>query len=84
VLTHHAPTVEGTNNPKYNGGSTNSAFATEMSAQAEIWVPPVIVWAFGHPHWSYDFEWHGVRPVSKQRGYKKGGSGFDPAKVLQL
>jgi len=56
MLTHHVPTVEGTNNPKYNGGSTNSAFATEMSAQAEIWVPPVIGWAFGHPHWSYDFE----------------------------
>jgi hypothetical protein len=27
IFTHHAPTVEGTGDPKYIGGPTNSAFA---------------------------------------------------------
>ncbi|KAK0235992.1 Ser/Thr protein phosphatase superfamily protein [Armillaria nabsnona] len=31
VLTHHAPTIEGTGDPKYIGGPTNSAFATELT-----------------------------------------------------
>ncbi|KAH9928347.1 uncharacterized protein B0H18DRAFT_1118030 [Fomitopsis serialis] len=83
VFTHHAPTIEGTGDPKYIGGPTNSAFATELSMD-DIWSPPLAVWAFGHTHWSCDFERRGVRVVSNQRGYKEGDPAFDAATVLRL
>jgi len=84
VFTHHAPTIGGTANPKYIGGPTNSAFATELSMEEDLWAAPVAVWAFGHTHWNCDFERRGVRVVSNQRGYKGGGTGFDTAKIFRL
>jgi hypothetical protein len=83
VFTHHAPTVEGTGDPKYLGGPTNSAFATELTGTA-CWGAPVVLWAFGHTHWSCDFEREGVRVVSNQRGYGEGGKGFDISKVISF
>ncbi|KIY43830.1 Ser/Thr protein phosphatase superfamily protein [Fistulina hepatica ATCC 64428] len=85
VFTHHAPTVEGTGDPKYLGGLTNSAFATELATkESGVWGSPVIMWAFGHTHWSCDFMREDVRVYSNQRGYKDGGAGYDPTKVLDL
>ncbi|KAF8335291.1 Ser/Thr protein phosphatase superfamily protein [Cantharellus anzutake] len=69
VLTHHAPTVDGTANPKYKGGPTNSAFATELTGEG-FWGEPIKTWAFGHTHWTCDFVRGGIRVVSNQRGYK--------------
>ncbi|KAF8912094.1 Ser/Thr protein phosphatase superfamily protein [Gymnopilus junonius] len=85
VFTHHAPTVEGTGDPKYLGGLTNSAFATELATkESGIWGSPVVMWAFGHTHWSCDFIKEGIRVYSNQRGYKDGGPEYDPRKALDL
>ncbi|KAG5333670.1 hypothetical protein C0989_005053, partial [Termitomyces sp. Mn162] len=34
VFTHHAPTKDGTGDPKFDDGPTNSAFATELTGEA--------------------------------------------------
>lgn len=81
VFTHHAPTIQGTGDPKYIGGPTNSAFATELTGES-WWGSPVVTWAFGHTHWNCDFERNGVRVVSNQRGYGEGGTGFDESMLL--
>jgi hypothetical protein len=83
VFTHHAPTVEGTGDPKYIGGPTNSAFATELTGMP-CWGSPVFLWAFGHTHWNCDFERRGVRVFSNQRGYGHEGKDFDASKVILL
>ena len=86
VMTHHAPTVEGASDPKWAGGPTGSAFATELLAgeRLEDWRGRVKVWMFGHTHWSCDFVREGVRVVSNQRGYKDGDEGFAPDKVVEI
>lgn len=81
IFTHHAPTIDGTGDPKYVGGPTNSAFATELTGEP-WWGLPMVSWAFGHTHWNCDFERNGVRVVSNQRGYGEGGTRFDESKVL--
>ncbi|KZW00679.1 Ser/Thr protein phosphatase superfamily protein [Exidia glandulosa HHB12029] len=83
VMTHHAPTLQGTSDPKYIGGPTNSAFATELVG-GPCWRNNVKVWMFGHTHWNLDEVRDGVRVVSNQRGYGHGGGGFDPTKVIDL
>jgi len=88
VLTHHAPTREGTSDPKFAGGPTESAFVSEHSQNSLLWGPPIKVWAFGHTHWCCDFERNGVRLLSNQRGYKYGRENstrlFDPGFVLEV
>ncbi|KAH9889490.1 Ser/Thr protein phosphatase superfamily protein [Cubamyces lactineus] len=84
VMTHHAPTAEGTSDPKYAGGPTSSAFATEFVG-SEIWRAGVVrVWMFGHTHWCCDFVREDVRVVSNQRGYKDGALGFVLDKVVEV
>ncbi|KAI0361759.1 Ser/Thr protein phosphatase superfamily protein [Trametes cingulata] len=84
IMTHHAPTVEGTSDPKFVDGPTGSAFATEFVG-SKIWRSGVVkAWMFGHTHWCCDFERDGVRVVSNQRGYKDGAPGFVPDKVVEL
>jgi hypothetical protein len=83
IFTHHAPTVEGTGDPKYAEGPTNSAFASELTHES-CWGPPVTMWAFGHTHWTCDFVREGVRVMSNQRGYGMGDSRFDARKVVKL
>jgi hypothetical protein len=83
IFTHHAPTLQDIADPKYVGGPTQSAFATELTAD-QCWGPPVKVWAFGHTHWSCDFTRKGVRVVSNQKGYSHGDDGFDPDFVLEF
>ncbi|OSD00193.1 Ser/Thr protein phosphatase superfamily protein, partial [Trametes coccinea BRFM310] len=84
VMTHHAPTVEGTSDPRFVGGPTASAFATEMVGSAVWRAGAVRVWMFGHTHWCCDFEREGVRVVSNQRGYREGTPGFLPDKVVEI
>lgn len=86
VFTHHAPTVEGTSDPKFAGreNPTASAFASELTSEP-CWTAGIVtLWAFGHTHWSCDFVRAGVRVVSNQRGYREGGEGFDAGKVITL
>jgi hypothetical protein len=69
VLTHHAPTVRGTSDPKFDGALVNAAFATELTNHA-VWGSPVSLWGFGHTHFHCDFVRGGVRVVSNPRGYE--------------
>ncbi|RDX55755.1 Ser/Thr protein phosphatase protein [Lentinus brumalis] len=83
VMSHHAPTVEDTSDPKFHGQPMNTAFATELSK--EEWWPHVKVWMFGHTHWPCDFERCGVRVLSNPRGYRTTGvDGYDPEMVVEL
>ena len=49
VFTHHAPTKEGTGDPKFNNGPTNSTFATELTGEVFWESRKIKLWAF----WSY-------------------------------
>ncbi|KAI0698427.1 Metallo-dependent phosphatase-like protein [Cerioporus squamosus] len=80
VMSHHAPTVEDTSDPKFRGQQMGSAFSTELSK--EEWWPHVKVWMFGHTHWPCDFERRGVRVLSNPRGYRTiGEDGYDPEMI---
>jgi len=84
VFTHHAPTLLGTGDPKYVGGPTNSAFATELTEEPGWTSGNVVLWAFGDTHWSCDFEREGVRVYSNQRGYCNGGEGYNDTEVVDI
>ena len=84
VFTHHAPSISGTGDPKFDGVLTSSAFATELTEEV-VWTSGnVKVWAFGHTHWGCDFERNGVRVYSNQRGRGEGRDDFDPTKTVIL
>ncbi|KXN81053.1 hypothetical protein AN958_06175 [Leucoagaricus sp. SymC.cos] len=83
ILTHHAPTMEGTSDPRFEAGPLSSAFATEL-VKEPCWGRRVKVWAFGHTHWNCDFVKEGVRVYSNQRGYKEGEPGYHSSKVLEF
>ncbi|KAI0090970.1 Ser/Thr protein phosphatase protein [Irpex rosettiformis] len=84
VFTHHAPTIKGTSDPKNQGKSTSTAFATELMAEPVCTAGTVKVWAFGHTHWCCDFVRRGIRVFSNQKGRGDGVEGFDRCKVLSL
>lgn len=84
IFTHHAPTLEGTSDPKYSSQSNASAFATELSDQPCWKSKSVLIWAFGHTHWCCDFERKGVRVYSNQRGNQEGKTDYDPNKCLHM
>ncbi|KAK7463436.1 hypothetical protein VKT23_006788 [Stygiomarasmius scandens] len=84
IFTHHAPTKDGTGNPKFNDGPTNSAFATELSSEP-CWDSKVVkTWAFGHTHWCCNFEKGGIMVFANQRGYGDGAAGYNVETVLDL
>ena len=86
-MTHHAPTVGGTSDPKFAAGgpvASGSAFATELVGGPCWDKERVRVWMFGHTHWCCDFVREGVRVVSNQRGYREGVPGFAPDKVVEI
>ena len=78
VFSHHTPILNGTSDPKFLGGPTNNAFATKLT-RTSVWAKPVVLWAFGHTHWSCNFERDGVRVVGNRLD---GGQGFDARKVI--
>ncbi|KZO94543.1 Ser/Thr protein phosphatase protein [Calocera viscosa TUFC12733] len=84
VFTHHTPTFDGTSSPRYEGSMAGSAFSTELTNKA-WWGAPLVLWAFGHTHYSCDFTIKGVRLVSNQKGYfRDRAEGFIEEKVLEL
>jgi len=81
VMTHHAPLMKGTSDPRYEGGAIHSGFATDLKSCME---PPLVAWIYGHTHWSSQQQINGVAVVSNQLGYfmkcehKLGKTGFSP------
>lgn len=69
VLTHFAPLMRGTSDPKYeiDGRLLNHAFASDLSYLME---KPIKLWIFGHTHWTCNFTYNGVQIVSNGVGYK--------------
>ncbi|KAJ0350624.1 hypothetical protein COL154_004900 [Colletotrichum chrysophilum] len=86
VVTHHAPSMEGTSEPRHSGSIWSSAFATDLLG-AGGW-ERVRRWVFGHTHYSTDEVVQGVRLLSNQRGYVREGGvakdGFNPGRVIAL
>lgn len=67
ILTHHAPLMSGTSDPKFSNQPTNHAFATDLSRMMDG--NCVKLWGFGHTHFSSDQMCNGTRVVSNQLGY---------------
>lgn len=67
VLTHHAPSVRKTSAPEHRSSDISSAFATDLEQLLKL---PVVLWAFGHTHFSSDQLFNGACGlVSNQVGY---------------
>ena len=96
VLTHHSPTLDGrTVDERHRGSAVSSGFATDLSLE-ECWMSRnVVLWGFGHTHFSCDFVVDrngeavpGMRVVANQSGYfdisglNSGGMGFEMGKVF--
>eukprot|EP01027_Heterolobosea_sp_BB2_P016724 GEZU01023767.1.p1 GENE.GEZU01023767.1~~GEZU01023767.1.p1 ORF type:complete len:219 (-),score=29.90 GEZU01023767.1:177-833(-) len=84
ILTHHAPSVNGTSAPEFDGSSQNCAFSSDLT---EMMDDPVALWAFGHTHYSSDQNIKGTRVVSNQLGYMRGNQSeaeYHPDKVYSL
>ncbi|ELR14992.1 Ser/Thr phosphatase family superfamily protein [Acanthamoeba castellanii str. Neff] len=85
VLTHHAPS-------KFRCISPEDAGIEEICYDDLEWMmeDPVVVWGFGHTHWSSDNIINSTRVVSNQCGYitmapdGKGSNYFDPAMVVDI
>jgi len=91
IFTHHCPTLDAqAAHERHRGSPVTSGFATDLGAEACWTSPAVVMWAFGHTHFSCDFtdEW-GKRVVANQRGYGAARSssaeitaGFDAGKTF--
>lgn len=68
VVTHHAPSVLEASRTEHLQNPWTSAFATNVLSPDKTW-SSVKYWVYGHTHYSTEFEMHGVRVVSNQRGY---------------
>ena len=81
VLTHHAPLATGTSDPQYEGKIYNYAFATDLEYLIQ---PPIVLWAFGHTHYSVSREVNGVQLVSNQLGYKDETTGYSSSLMIEV
>ena len=81
VLTHHAPSCHGTSAPEHSNSPISSAFSSDLEY---LLTPPVVLWMFGHTHYSSDQHINGVRLCSNQVGYPNEGVNFDPGFEVQL
>lgn len=71
IFSHHSPsTDQRARNPRYPKSEVDTGFATDLSKE-ECWTnPAVVLWGFGHTHYSCDFvEDSGKRVVANQKGY---------------
>lgn len=66
VVTHHAPLVSGTSDPKYEDSPTNCIFATDLS---DLVGPPIDTWLFGHTHYRTEFDFNGTTVKTNALGY---------------
>lgn len=82
ILTHHAPSMRGTSDPKHEGGPVNHAFATDLEDLCES--PAVKFWAYGHTHFNNDQMVRGCRLISNQLGYENEITGYQPNFTLDM
>lgn len=77
VVTHHAPTMNSTNNYAY--GSKLEEFIKKNKDNINLWF-------HGHLHISLDYDIHGVRVVCNPRGYPTSDvvKGFNEEKLIDV
>lgn len=81
VLTHHAPSCHGTSAPEHASSPISSAFGSNLEYLLK---PPVVLWMFGHTHYSSDQQINGVRLCSNQVGYPNEHVKFDSGFKVHL
>lgn len=85
IFTHYSPILDPRAvEEKHRDSAVMSGFATDLSAE-ECWTSPsVVMWAFGHTHFSCEFsDAFGKKVVTNQRGYAMAPkTAFDPGKVF--
>jgi predicted phosphohydrolase len=88
VLTHHAPSKWRCLEPQSRGTDFQHI---EYDSLEDMFGDPIVVWGFGHTHWSSDNILNGTRVVSNQCGYitvgkydGKGSNWFDPGLVINI
>jgi len=84
VLTHHAPSFHKTSHPRYDGQAINCAFQTNLEYMIKN---PILIWCFGHTHYSSDQLINGIRVVSNQAGYimlQEKETGFNASQVISI
>lgn len=85
VVTHHAPTMQGSSHPQYRTplhNLPNYGFATPLEYLFAQFNRPdnsnVKLWISGHTHFNMDSTLFGTRCVSNQHGYSWGAKGEIP------
>ena len=66
IITHHAPSFNGTSHRCHSNSKMSTAFATDLERLCQ---PHVKAWIFGHTHFCSDQMINRTRLVSNQRGY---------------
>lgn len=82
VLTHHAPTFNGTLNPKYARSDLDYAYASDLDY---LICSPIVAWFYGHTHFATNFEMNGVRIANNPKGYpSESNIEFNPEIAFEL
>lgn len=87
VFTHHCPTTaKRASNPKHENTPVYSAFVTDMAKQPCWTTRNVVLWAFGHTHYNFDFNDSrtGKRVFANQRGYFGDVPGWDVERTVEI
>jgi Icc-related predicted phosphoesterase len=71
VITHHAPLMTGTSDPKYEAPDRklSQAFASDLSDLFEEYNDVLRAWIHGHTHYSHNSCVNNIKLVSNQKGY---------------
>jgi len=81
VLTHHAPSFHRTAAPQHKNSPLSSAVCTDLESMFKL---PIVLWMYGHTHFSNDQYMHGMRLCSNQIGYPGEGVKFNPGFKVEL
>ncbi|KAJ3434081.1 ser/thr protein phosphatase superfamily [Anaeramoeba flamelloides] len=93
VLTHHAPTFNGTVSPKMKGLPISHAYASNLES---LFCRPknilkrfgkntnIKIWASGHTHHNYQKKIYGTKILSNSKGYPWQTTGFDPRFLVKF
>lgn len=81
VMTHHAPTLRDTSAPEHRGNPLGHAFATDLE---HMMADPVVMWVYGHSHFSHDQLINGVRVLSNSRGYPGEQTGYQLDLLVEI
>ena len=75
VLTHHKP---------YISNSKNVYSAAYESDVSKLFIPPLVLWAYGHTHILDDTIISGIRFVSNPKGYPYQKTKFNPKFIVKV